>query len=158
MISNKVYNASEMSNSWNSATWQSTWESWLTEGVRNWWIYPIYVTNEILLHQQNNLESKRKEYEVQFNSIFNNREPKYWTKSSQCLIINHRVKRMKTRFCQFLSDPGVPGVRSMDPDVSNWLHPRPCADLTVVTNSRSPNCWPNLQLVHVVLSGGQNWN
>ena len=28
----------------------------------------------------------------------------------------------------------------------------------LVTNSRSPNCWPNLQLVYVVLSGGQNWN
>ena len=28
----------------------------------------------------------------------------------------------------------------------------------LVTNSRKPNCWPNLQLMHVVLSGGQNWN
>ena len=33
----------------------------------------------------------------------------------------------------FLSDPGVPGVRSMGPDVSHSLHPRACADLIVVT-------------------------
>ena len=38
---------------------------------------------------------------------------------------------------QFLSDPGVPGVRSMGPDVTHSLthsvHTRPCADLTDVT-------------------------
>ena len=33
----------------------------------------------------------------------------------------------------FLSDPGVPGVRSMGPDLSNYLHTRPFADLTDVT-------------------------
>ena len=33
----------------------------------------------------------------------------------------------------FLSDPGVPGVRSMGPDVSKSVHTRPFADLTDVT-------------------------
>ena len=33
----------------------------------------------------------------------------------------------------FLSDPGVPGVRSMGPDLSNSLTPRLFADLTDVT-------------------------
>ena len=33
----------------------------------------------------------------------------------------------------FLSDPGVPGVRSMGPDVSPSLTPRGFADLTDVT-------------------------
>ena len=33
----------------------------------------------------------------------------------------------------FLSDPSVPGVRSMGPDVAHSVHPRPCADLTDVT-------------------------
>ena len=33
----------------------------------------------------------------------------------------------------FLSDPGVPGVRSMGPDVSKSLTTRLCADLTDVT-------------------------
>ena len=33
----------------------------------------------------------------------------------------------------FLSDPGVPGVRSMGSDVSHSLHPRGFADLTDVT-------------------------
>ena len=33
----------------------------------------------------------------------------------------------------FLSDPGVPGVRSMGPDVTHSLHTTPCADLTDVT-------------------------
>ena len=35
--------------------------------------------------------------------------------------------------CTFLSDPGVPGVRSMGPDVSQSVHPRLFADLTDVT-------------------------
>ena len=33
----------------------------------------------------------------------------------------------------FLSDPRVPGVRSMGPDVSQSIHPTPCSDLTEVT-------------------------
>ena len=33
----------------------------------------------------------------------------------------------------FLSDPGIPGVRSMCLDVSQWLHTTPCWDLTDVT-------------------------
>ena len=33
----------------------------------------------------------------------------------------------------FLSDPGVPGVRSMGPDVSPSVRPRGFADLTDVT-------------------------
>ena len=33
----------------------------------------------------------------------------------------------------FLSDPGVPGVRSMGPDVSQSVSPRLFADLTDVT-------------------------
>ena len=33
----------------------------------------------------------------------------------------------------FLWDPGVPGVRSMGPDVSHSVTPTPCADLTDVT-------------------------
>ena len=33
----------------------------------------------------------------------------------------------------FLSDPGVPGVRSMGPDVSHSLTHRLCADLTDAT-------------------------
>ena len=36
-------------------------------------------------------------------------------------------------WCCCLSDPGVPGVRSMGPDVSKSLHTRPFADLTDVT-------------------------
>ena len=36
-------------------------------------------------------------------------------------------------FTKFLSDPGVPGVRSMGPDVRQSVRPRPCADLTDVT-------------------------
>ena len=37
------------------------------------------------------------------------------------------------RYAQFLSDPGVPGVRSMGPDVSPSLSTRRFADLTDVT-------------------------
>ena len=33
----------------------------------------------------------------------------------------------------FLSDPGVPGVRSMGPVVSHWVSPRPFEDLTDMT-------------------------
>ena len=37
--------------------------------------------------------------------------------------------RWRKRFLdQFLSDPGVPGVRSMGPVVSHWLRPTPFAD------------------------------
>ena len=93
-----------MSNSQNSASWQSTWESWPTEGVRNWWIHPIFVTNEILLHQnfwptrQLGVKEKRM-YEVQLISIFNIKEPNFddigtcWMKSSQSLIITEWRKR-----------------------------------------------------------------
>ena len=34
---------------------------------------------------------------------------------------------------QFLSDPGKPGVRSLGPDVYQYLTKRPCVDLTDVT-------------------------
>ena len=37
----------------------------------------------------------------------------------------------------FLSDPGVPGVRSMGPVVSNSLIPTPFADLTDVTLTKA---------------------
>ena len=120
-----------------------------------------------------------------------------WSTKTVCQIL---VLFQWIDICICLSDPGVPGVRSMGPD----LCPRGFADLTDVTladedsNSiptndvnrailgnlamqvaplggqnwnwskwqhwvdklvtRSPNCWPNLQLMHVVLSGGQNWN
>ena len=33
----------------------------------------------------------------------------------------------------FLSDPGIPGVRSMGPVVSHWVTPTPCANYTDVT-------------------------
>ena len=36
-------------------------------------------------------------------------------------------------FYLFLSDPGVPGVRSMGPDVTHSVSPRGFADLTDVT-------------------------
>ena len=35
--------------------------------------------------------------------------------------------------CPFLSDPGKPGVRSMGPDVTPSVCPRPCVNLTDVT-------------------------
>ena len=38
---------------------------------------------------------------------------------------------MRLKLC-FLSDPGVPGVRSMGPDLSNYIQDV-CADLTGVT-------------------------
>ena len=43
------------------------------------------------------------------------------------------IAPLKLLFFILLSDPGVPGVRSMGPDVSNSLTTRLCADLTDVT-------------------------
>ena len=40
-------------------------------------------------------------------------------------------------FCVFLSDPGVPGVRSMGPVLSHSLSPTPFADLTDVTLTKA---------------------
>ena len=53
--------------------------------------------------------------------------------------MSHKVSRHKKNLIGnywiqvFLSDPGVPGVRSMGPDVRQSLHTRLCADLTDVT-------------------------
>ena len=68
----------------------------------------------------------------------------------------------------FLSDPGVPGVRSMGPDVSQWLHPRLYADLTDVTLAdEDSNSIPTDDVnraflgnvpMQVAPSGGQQWN
>ena len=68
---------------------------------------------------------------------------------------------------QFLSDPGVPGVRSMGPDVTKWVRDI-VAELTDVTlaykdtNSiRTDNVNMALQgnvAIQVTLSGGQPWN
>ena len=68
----------------------------------------------------------------------------------------------------FLSDPGVPGVRSMGPDVSHSLHPRACADLIVVTladedsNSTLADYVNRAILCNVAMQvvppGGKNWN
>ena len=58
------------------------------------------------------------------------------------LLVHHTIlmsrsewykKSSVTTFCQFLSNPGVSGVRSMGSLLSNWLTERPCADLTDVT-------------------------
>ena len=50
MTSNKVYNASEMSDSWK--VWfcimPPTWESWLTGEARSWWIHLICVTEDLI--------------------------------------------------------------------------------------------------------------
>ena len=83
----------------------------------------------------------------------------------------------------FLSDPGIPGVRSLGPDVSTT----PCVDLTDVTLADEDTnsifadnakgaiqgnmamqvmytyasgaiWWPNLQLMQVAPSGGQICN
>ena len=40
---------------------------------------------------------------------------------------------------EFLSDPGVPGVRSMGPDVRQSVRPRGFADLTDVTLADEDN-------------------
>ena len=46
---------------------------------------------------------------------------------------NHFQFQSKRKDCkQFLSDPGIPGVRSMGPSFSNWLT-TPCWDLTDAT-------------------------
>ena len=47
-------------------------------------------------------------------------------------ILSHKSSSIPGKD-SFLSDPGVPGVRSMGPDVSQSLHTRPCADLTDMT-------------------------
>ena len=66
----------------------------------------------------------------------------------------------------FLSDPGVPGVRSMGPDVSPSLHTRLCADLTDVTLAdEDSNSIPTVddnkavlgnEAIQVAPSGGQH--
>ena len=113
MIYNKVYNASEMSNSWNSATWQSTWESWLywrskklmnPSHLCHEWdpASSTFPTNETTWSQrERNLECNSTTFSTTGSPNIDDTE-KYWTKSPQCLIINHTVKRMKSRFCQFL--------------------------------------------------------
>ena len=68
----------------------------------------------------------------------------------------------------FLSDPGVPGVRSMGPDLSNSLTPRLFADLTDVTladedSNSTPADDVNRAILgnvamHVAPSGDQNFN
>ena len=68
----------------------------------------------------------------------------------------------------FLSDPGVPGVRIMGPDVTHSLQPRPFADLTDVTladedSNSTPADYVNRAILgnvamQVVPPGGQNWN
>ena len=71
-------------------------------------------------------------------------------------------KRLPGWLGHFLSDPGVPGVRSMGHDVSTRLF----ADLTDVTLAdEDSNSIPtddvnraNLQLMQVVPSVGQHWN
>ena len=70
--------------------------------------------------------------------------------------------------CTFLSDPGVPGVRSMGPDVSQSVHPRLFADLTDVTLAdEDSNSIPTDDVNRAFLGnmamqeappGGQNWN
>ena len=50
-----------------------------------------------------------------------------------CTTIQLRIKKYASLEGLFLSDPGVPGVRSMGPDVSDSIHTRLCADLTDVT-------------------------
>ena len=53
----------------------------------------------------------------------------------------------------FLSDPGVPGVRSMGPDVSKSLHPRGFTDLTDVTLADEDS---NSTLADLIMSIGQS--
>ena len=54
------------------------------------------------------------------------------------MLLNSKKSRWPDRkafvkmFTQFLSDPGEPGVRSMGPDVTEWLRDL-CVDLTDVT-------------------------
>ena len=47
-------------------------------------------------------------------------------------------------------------MQVVPPGGQNWKWQHLLAKL--VTNSRSPSCRPNIQLVHVELSGGQTWN
>ena len=109
-----------------------------------------------------------------------------WLKSSklvnilQCWYFQEVLHQIKWNV--FSSDPGVPGVRSIGPDVCPLVTTRLCADLIdvsladkdckstptdditkpilgnvaiqvrhlvakIVTDSRSANCWPNLQLM-----------
>ena len=49
------------------------------------------------------------------------------------LILYHLESYLYFHVFSFLSDPGIPGVRSMGPSVSKSQTPRPCADLTDVT-------------------------
>ena len=47
--------------------------------------------------------------------------------------VQYLVLRAVTSVEQFLSDPGIPGVRSMGPSVSKWVTEGGCADLTDMT-------------------------
>ena len=69
---------------------------------------------------------------------------------------------------QFLSDPGVPGVRSMGPVLSNSLTEPPFANLTdvtladedtnsILTDNANRAIQGNVAM-HVTLPGGQLWN
>ena len=68
----------------------------------------------------------------------------YWSKAFKGLIFfkAHHYDNYTSCFpglhsesvyYEFLSDPGVPGVRSMGPDVRQSVRPRGFADLTDVT-------------------------
>ena len=69
---------------------------------------------------------------------------------------------------KFLSDPGVPGVRSMRPDVRPSVRTRLFADLTDVTLAdEDSNSTPADDVNRAILGnvamqvappGGQNWN
>ena len=93
-----------------------------------------------------------------------------------------RCKGLTVKYIiSFLSDPGVPGVRSMGPDVRPSVPPRLCADLTDVTLADEDSnsiptddvngaiivnvtmwqckwCLLVVKLVTNASSGAQNWN
>ena len=70
--------------------------------------------------------------------------------------------------CQFLSDPGEPGVRSLGPDVRPSVSLRPCWDLTDVTlanedtksipTANAKRAFKGNVAMHVRQPGGQLWN
>ena len=56
---------------------------------------------------------------------------------------------------QFLSDPGIPGVRSMGPSLS---HSQANVCETYTSYTSGVIWWPNLELMQVAPSGDQLWN
>ena len=84
------------------------------------------------------------------------------------MILLNKTHRKCTRFITFLSNPGVPGVRSMDPDVRPSVRQTPFADLPDVTladedsNSISTDDVNGAILGNVTMqvapSGGQIYN